>query len=270
MANTNQFPNIPAEKFQFAKGRDLQHDSKFSTKPVSYFQGAFRRFCKNKGAAVAAVIILCLVLFAVIAPFFTPFTPAYYDMTYSYVTPKISYFADNGIHFWDGGRERSVGYNTYIKDYALAQETGRDVIMDGEYTQSVDEEGVTIYSYRYDTYAGVGFGKYKIISEEEFLDIQRYQNETGRQVLYPIVKLSNKVLKNETGEGSTIVPIYCGDLNEAVTLFDRDVISLDISTTAGDLWAKDKTGLKVRDRFDVQPVDTAAVVLGKITIPTAG
>lgn len=87
---------------------------------------------------------------------------------------------------------------------------------------------------------------------------------------YPIVKLSNKVLKNETGEGSTIVPIYCGDLNEAVTLFDRDVISLDISTTAGDLWVKDKTGLKVRDRFDVQPVDTAAVVLGKITIPTAG
>ena len=87
---------------------------------------------------------------------------------------------------------------------------------------------------------------------------------------YPIVKLSNKVLKNETGEGSTIVPIYCGDLNEAVTLFDRDVISLDISTTAGDLWAKDKTGLKVRDRFDVQAVDTAAVVLGKITIPTAG
>lgn len=87
---------------------------------------------------------------------------------------------------------------------------------------------------------------------------------------YPIVKLSNKVLKNETGEGSTIVPVYCGDLNEAVTLFDRDVISLDISTTAGDLWAKDKTGLKVRDRFDVQAVDTAAVVLGKITITTAG
>ena len=48
------------------------------------------------------------------------------------------------------------------------------------------------------------------------------------------------------------------------------MISLDISTTAGDLWVKDKTGLKVRDRFDVQPVDTEAVVLGKITIATAG
>ena len=87
---------------------------------------------------------------------------------------------------------------------------------------------------------------------------------------YPIVKLSNKVLKNETADGSTVVPVYCGDLKEAVTLFDRNVISLDISTTAGDLWVKDKTGLKVRDRFDVQPVDTEAVVLGKITIATAG
>lgn len=87
---------------------------------------------------------------------------------------------------------------------------------------------------------------------------------------YPIIKLSNKVLKNETGDNATVVPVYCGDLKEAVTLFDREVISLDISTTAGDLWVKDKTGLKVRDRFDVQPVDTGAVVLGKITIPTAG
>ena len=87
---------------------------------------------------------------------------------------------------------------------------------------------------------------------------------------YPIIKLSNKVLKNESGDNATVVPVYCGDLKEAVTLFDRKVISLDISTTAGDLWVKDKTGLKVRDRFDVQPVDTGAVVLGKITIPTAG
>ena len=197
MANTNKFQNIPAEKFQFAKGRDLSHDSKLSTKPVSYFQGAFRRFCKNKGAAVAAVIILCLVLFAILAPFFTPFTPAYYDMSYSYVTPRISYFADNGIHFWDGGRNREVGYTTYIKDYALGQEIGRDVIMDGEHTLTVNEEGNTIYAYRYDTYAGVGFGKYKIISEEEFLDIQRYQNETGKQVLYPIVKLSDRPEKEK-------------------------------------------------------------------------
>ena len=39
--NTN---NIPIEKFQFATRNDLLHDSKFETKPVSYFQGAFQRF----------------------------------------------------------------------------------------------------------------------------------------------------------------------------------------------------------------------------------
>ena len=69
MATTNRYDNIPAEKFQFAKRNDLYHDSKFDTKPVSYFQGAFRRFCKNKGAVVGGIVIAILVLFAIIAPF---------------------------------------------------------------------------------------------------------------------------------------------------------------------------------------------------------
>ena len=79
--------NIPAEKFQFVKRNESMHDSKFSTKPVSYFQGAFRRFCKNKGAVVGGIVITVLVLFAIIAPFFTPFQQSYYDMVYAYVTP---------------------------------------------------------------------------------------------------------------------------------------------------------------------------------------
>ncbi len=76
MAKKNEIQNIPIQKFQFAKGRDFDHDSKFDTKPVSYFQGAFRRFAKNKGAVVGGIVIAFLVLFALIAPFFTPFTPS--------------------------------------------------------------------------------------------------------------------------------------------------------------------------------------------------
>ena len=185
----NNFNNIPAEKFRFATRNDLYHDSKFETKPVSYFQGAFQRFCKNKGAVVAAVVISILVLFAIIAPFFTPFQPAYYDMVYGHVTPKSNLFANSDIDFWDGCRQKDTNYVGYLKDYAIAAETGREVIKNGEYT--VSEDGST-YSYRYDTYYGVGFGKYKIISVEEFNDIQRYQNETGRQVLYPVVKASDR------------------------------------------------------------------------------
>ena len=127
-ATVKKYDNIPAEKFQFAKRTDLSHDKKFETKPVSYFQGAFRRFAKNKGAVVGGIVILCLVLFAIIAPFFTPFTPAYYDMTYSYLTPKSQFFANSGLDFWDGYKEKNTSYVGYLKDYAIASETGRDVI----------------------------------------------------------------------------------------------------------------------------------------------
>ena len=185
----NNYNNIPVEKFQFAKKNDLFHDSKFETKPVSYFQGAFQRFSKNKGAVVGGVVIAILILFAILAPFFTPFRPAYYDMVYAYVTPKCNLFANNGIDFWDGGKLKETNYVGYLKDLALAQETGREIIKNGEY--EVSEDGSS-YSYRYDTYYGVGFGKYKIISAEEFVKIQEYQNETGRQVLYPVVKFANR------------------------------------------------------------------------------
>ena len=184
--NTN---NIPIEKFQFATRNDLYHDSKFETKPVSYFQGALQRFSKNKGAVVGGVIIAVLVLFAIIAPFFTPFKPAYYDMVYAYVYPKLDFFADSGIDFWDGCKVKSTNKIGYLKDVALAAETGREVIKNGEY--EVSEDG-SVYTYRYDTYYGVGFGKYKTISVEEFNAIQEYQNETGRQVLYPVVKFSDR------------------------------------------------------------------------------
>ena len=185
----NYTNNIPIEKFKFASRNDLYHDSKFETKPVSYFQGAFQRFSKNKGALVGAVVIAVLVLFAILAPFFTPFRPAYYDMVYAYVTPKVNLFADSGIDFWDGCKEKNTNYVGYLKDKALAAETGREVIKRGEVEKS--EDGST-YSYRYNTYYGVGFGKYKTISAAEFKAIQEYQNETGRQVLYPVVKFSDR------------------------------------------------------------------------------
>ena len=186
---TYNINNIPAEKFRFATGKDLQHDSKFDTKPVSYFQGAWNRFCKNKGAVVGGAVILILVLFAILAPIFTPFQPSYYNMMYAHVTPKSELFANSDIAFWDGCKVKNTNYVGYLKDYALASETGREVIKNGDYTVSDDGSN---YSYRYDTYYGVGFGKYKIISQEEFEDIQRYQNQTGRQILYPVVKSSDR------------------------------------------------------------------------------
>lgn len=47
---------------------------------------------------------------------------------------------------------------------------------------------------------------------------------------------------------------------EAITLFDRNVITIDMNDKAAGLWEKDMTGIKVRDRFDVQPVDDGAII----------
>lgn len=93
--------------------------------------------------------------------------------------------------------------------------------------------------------------------------------------VHPVVVISNKVLASaEVKSGSTVTahkyPVFMGDLKEAITLFDREKMSIELSTEAGDLWAKDLTGVKVRDRFDVQPVDTSAVVKGEITESVGG
>lgn len=88
--------------------------------------------------------------------------------------------------------------------------------------------------------------------------------------VYPIVVVNNKTLKNKQDGNTETYPVFMGDLKEAVTLFDREKISVELSTEAGDLWAKDLTGIKVRDRFDVQAVDKAAVVKGEIKVQIGG
>lgn len=89
---------------------------------------------------------------------------------------------------------------------------------------------------------------------------------------YRIVKLSKKSLKSTPildTDKTTVKgykhPIFCGDLKEAITLFDRNVLTIDLNDKGAGLWEKDMTGIKVRDRFDVQPVDMDAVIKGEIT-----
>lgn len=206
MTNTKQYDNIPIEKFQFAKRNDLNHDKKFDTKPVSYFQGAFRRFCKNKGAVVAAIVIAILVLFAIIAPLCTPYKVTTKNELFASARPRNPLFVNT--NFWDGCRVKETSYLGYLRDYALGAETGKGVIKNNKVEIIEDEDGGHIFKYRYDTYYGVGFGKYQEISEEEFNDIQRYQNETGRQVLYPIVKGGEKGDRPTTKQDKDDANIY--------------------------------------------------------------
>lgn len=71
---------------------------------------------------------------------------------------------------------------------------------------------------------------------------------------YQVVPMSNKALKTN----GTKIPFYIGDLKEAVTLFDREKITIDINENV--YWKNDKTGIKVRDRFDVKIIDDEAFI----------
>ncbi len=172
---------IPKEKFNFARKADISHDTKLETKPVGYLHDAFRRFCKNKGAVVAAVIIALLILFALIVPFCTPYTVKYNDSSYQSTLPKLKLFENT--NFWDGCEDNLLDRYSYIYLYAMGQETGHNAIKN----QKAELTGEGLYKCRVDSYHKHGT-VYKNLEMPEYAALQAYQDEYKVQVIYPIVR----------------------------------------------------------------------------------
>lgn len=79
---------------------------------------------------------------------------------------------------------------------------------------------------------------------------------------YPIVKVHNKTLPTVENKA----PIYCGDLKEAITIFDREALYLEFNDKSDSTWNKDLMAMKARERLDVKAVDTKAVVVGEVDL----
>ncbi len=173
--------DIPKEKFQFAKKSDLSHDTKLDTKPVGYLHDAFRRFCKNKGAVVAAVIIAVLVLLALFAPLFTPYSVKYRDSNFAGTLPKLKLFENT--NFWDGCKEETLDKYTFIYNYAMGQETGHNAIKNQKY--ELLDNG--LYKCRVDSYHKKGM-VYINMDMDDYFALQAYQDEYDVQVIYPTIK----------------------------------------------------------------------------------
>lgn len=109
----------------------------------------------------------------------------------------------------------------------------------------------------------------KLKDEKGNYILQKDPTQPTRRLLfgvYPVKVLSNKTLKNIDGKA----PIICGDLKEAITIFDRETLTIDISNLAAGMWERDQTGIKVRERLDIQTVDADAVVMGLAEVSTTG
>ena len=64
---------------------------------------------------------------------------------------------------------------------------------------------------------------------------------------------------------SSAHPLYYGDFEQAITLFDRENMSLLSTNIGGGAFEKDETKIRVIDRFDVEQVDGDAYAVGSFT-----
>lgn len=190
MANTDNYKNIPAEKFRFTNNRSSS-DEKFKTKQIGYLEDAWNRFRKNKSSIVASIIILFLVIYAIVVPIFceTTYSKSLTDttyLTYTKLLPKAKHLQWLG---WDGCHKVQLTENNLNYYKAIEDETGFDVVRK-VYGAETMEDGRVLYDAKIDSYTSNGF-LYMTLSQEQYDDLQAWQNETGIQVIYPAIKTKN-------------------------------------------------------------------------------
>lgn len=78
---------------------------------------------------------------------------------------------------------------------------------------------------------------------------------------FPVKEVADRWLPNKT----TARPLYFGDLKQAVTLFDRENMSLLATNIGAGAFETDTTKIRVIDRFDVRTVDNEAFIPASFT-----
>ena len=204
MAEKN-YNHIPPEKFTFVNEGERLTDKKFDDKPVSYFKDAWIRFRKSKASVVATVIIVCIILYAFLAPLLiTSHEATFMVNMYAKKPARVAALRDFGI--MDGGQDRDFSEKGLIKNVAMGigaeNWDGRGVALEeglaSEYQPMLEiGEPKTIigpgkkenksFACRIDTYLEVGFF-YRSIKQDELAKIQAWEAETGKRVLYPLIE----------------------------------------------------------------------------------
>ena len=92
-------------------------------------------------------------------------------------------------------------------------------------------------------------------------------NPTEKMLSGKVVKVvSNKVLPTDISGSSKNAPVIIGDLTEAITLFDREAITLLGTNIGGNAFVTDGYNIRGTLRFDTKIVDNEAAVFGQLKL----
>ena len=201
-----KYTHIAKEKFAFVHDGDRISDKKFEDKPIGYFKDAWIRFRKNKASVVAAIIIVLVILYAFVTPLLiTTHDNSFMVNQYARKPARVTWLRDT-IGIMDGGIDREVSEPELIRLASIGigaanvdgngakLEAGLEsyyqpVISIGEpkIVLNAKKQEVKQYPVRVDTYLEVGF-VYMPIEQKDLQGILDWQEETGKQVLYPLVE----------------------------------------------------------------------------------
>lgn len=188
------YEKIPKEQFEFVQLNERIYDKELETKPIGFLQDALIRFAHNKGAVVCAYILAAMVLFAVATPFVSSYQVSEKDGYYSYVLPKLNTKFDLG--FWNGCSKRQVNQQTY--DYYCAI-PGAVASLYGTEEVNVANRMQTMYNISLDSYAKVGYINV-LLTQTELEAARAYEQETGIQLLYPVIDDSRVACRSYDGD----------------------------------------------------------------------
>lgn len=196
----DKFPELSKESFELVGADRVMHDQKLDTKPIGYFKDAFSRFAKNKGSVIAAIIIGILCIYAIVGPYCcnSSYTDAVRNLdsdlkSYKRMRPRLSFMVGTGI--WDGSKEESINDRNYDRYRAMELERGRpimtELIRENRTVDAFNVEKVS-YTVRVDSYT-----KTKTIAttitDADYKAIQKWQDETGKQVILPAINLKTGI-----------------------------------------------------------------------------
>ena len=231
----NIFNNIPKEKFAFVHEGERISDKKFEDKPIGYFKDAWIRFRKSRASVVAAIIIIGIVLYSLLMPLIiTSHDATFMCSTYAKKPGRVTWLRDLGIA--TGGVDRNTNEATYIRLLAIgaaAEGKHGEVVSLGEamnskyqpvlktdtpYEQEMPGKKIAkYYPVNVDTYLEVGF-LYTDVEQAEYKKILQWQEQTGLQVIYPMVDTNNE---------------YCFDAQDANYWYKTKGKAVPVSTASG-------------------------------------